>query len=794
MAPLESFPKVVDGISQLILKRSNLIKYFLTREMTENTTEVISELSDGIADLAFEIKDKTDSYWQNKDAYVEAEHCHSCKHNDNSSDVETQTTLPYYSVDELEIVNTVSSAFCHADLDIASAMATHSTLVENPTKMSRLLENPNTDSISERTSATSVNLIDLSSDIDNTNLDVPNVSSSDILHINSVANSTLSGNQTNENLHTMNEQVQINQDQTKIQENSSKTNSNEGTNEVHVFTLEDDIDRLKQLQGSDSDIHQVLLWLKTNSPPPKSKLRNKPKLLKYRNVYKYLVIRNDVLWRKYKEHGKVRLQAVVPTALVSEILSELHGSNMCGHYGVQKTVHKALQTYFWPLMYKDISQFCLSCESCQRDKNPVPGYRAPLKSIAITRPMQIVSADIVELGLTSSGNRYVLVVTDLFTKYTNMYPLQRQTAESVAECLFVNYIRQHSIPESILSDQGVQFESAITQSLCKKLGIRKLRTSTAHPQCDGQTERLNRTIRAQIVRNSLSLALVKEMNSDSYEWDQFIPQIEFAYNTTVHSTTGYSPFFMLHARHPRLPVHVMFGTQDTLETNTRNCNDLDTRVEQLCARYNHAANVVAARNKQAKNMQKRYYDRKVRFKEYDIGQLVYMTNPRAARSKLTSRWIGPYKVIQKFNDGLNYKVVDINRISDIPKVVHFNRLKPKYQMHQNNMQKFGTGMHTSSNHSTGSLRDKQVGDVDSRKRTNSRFRQRRFRSNRINSNVRARRLSSSSDDSSVIRDSIFTADRNLAPDRQSALSAASRLSPVRTRSGRVIKPPIRYSP
>ena len=129
----------------------------------------------------------------------------------------------------------------------------------------------------------------------------------------------------------------------------------------------------------------------------------------------------------------------------------------------------------------------------------------------VTRPLQIVAADKVELGTTSSGNRYVMVVTDFFTKYANMYPLEKQTAEAVAECLFVNFVCQHSIPECILSDQGVQFESEIVQSLCKKLRINKVCRSTGYPQCDGQTERMNRTIHAQLVRNSLSTALVRNL-------------------------------------------------------------------------------------------------------------------------------------------------------------------------------------------------------------------------------------------------------------------------------------------
>ena len=82
-------------------------------------------------------------------------------------------------------------------------------------------------------------------------------------------------------------------------------------------------------------------------------------------MYRHLVVSNDILWRKYKQGKSTVLQAVIPNVLVSEILPQLHGSTLSGHYGIQKTVQKALQSYFWPMMYRDISQFCQSCESCQ---------------------------------------------------------------------------------------------------------------------------------------------------------------------------------------------------------------------------------------------------------------------------------------------------------------------------------------------------------------------------------------------------------------------------------------------
>ncbi len=174
-------------------------------------------------------------------------------------------------------------------------------------------------------------------------------------------------------------------------------------------------------------ICKVMGWIKNNSRPGKSEVRGNPFLVKYRRVFKHLVIRDGILWRRYRITGhSTILQAVVPDALIPQILPQVHGSIHAGHYGVHKTLQKTLQLYFWPLMYRDVLEFCKSCLQCQRDRNPVPRFRAPLKSVIATRPFEIVAVDILELGLTSLGNRYVLVITDYFTKYVNMYPLKDQ--------------------------------------------------------------------------------------------------------------------------------------------------------------------------------------------------------------------------------------------------------------------------------------------------------------------------------------------------------------------------------
>ncbi len=573
----------------------------------------------------------------------------------------------------------------------------------------------------------------------------------------------------------------------KISENSDESHDDDQMESEEQFPLETDLSKLRQMQNNDSNIRQVKWWITKGSKPPRYKVRGNPILGKFWKVFDHLFVKDGVLWREYRQMGYPMIyQAVIPTSLVPHILSQLHGSELAGHYGIQKTVQKALQSYFWPLMYRDISQYCKRCVVCQKDNNPIPKRKAPLKPVRAERPFEMIAVDILELGLTSKGNRYLLVITDYYTKYVNMYPIPDQKAETVANCMFVNYIRQHSIPERIHSDQGVQFEAKVTQELCKKLGIEKSRTTPGHPEGDGQAERMMRTIRSQLVRNLT--------NSSVRDWDDMIPYLEFSYNTTVHTSTGFSPFYLVYGRQPRLPSEVMYGSYRAPEMGETRPQ---AQARQMCNRYNAAAKMVQRNTAEAKMNQKRNYDRHKRFIPYEIGSKVFITNPESARSKLTPRWKGPYQVLQSFNDDLNYQIVHLSEPSSKPKIVHYNRLKPMYETTGANSTKPETFVSLHTYKGPSQVSQPQFRRL--RKFSRPQINQRNFRQSQP---VRRRHVSESGHSPIHLPiHSPINPERNLLPaDRQSALCAArnivgagsqvnERQAGVRTRSGRLVKPP-----
>lgn len=130
-------------------------------------------------------------------------------------------------------------------------------------------------------------------------------------------------------------------------------------------------------------------------------------------------------------------------------------------------------------------------------------------------PFERIALDVVgPLPKSNSGNKYMLVVADYFTKWPKVIPMPNQQAETVAKALLTHVISRHGVPLEIYSDQGRNFGSKIYQDLMLLLGIRKTRTTPLHPQSDGMVEHLNRTL-----LQYLSM-FVSEHQRD---WDEWIP-------------------------------------------------------------------------------------------------------------------------------------------------------------------------------------------------------------------------------------------------------------------------------
>ena len=178
-----------------------------------------------------------------------------------------------------------------------------------------------------------------------------------------------------------------------------------------------------------------------------------------------------------------------------EIIRQIHGGDTGGHLGAKKTVHKMKEQYYWPGHWNYVKLFCKTCTACNTQKGTTARPCVPLQSVQAGYPMQLVAMDIVgPFPESESGSKYILVVSDYYTKWVEAYSIANQEASTIARTLVDEFFCRFSPPRQLHSDQGRQFESEVIAQICRLLGIVKSRTSPYHPQSDGQVERINRTL------------------------------------------------------------------------------------------------------------------------------------------------------------------------------------------------------------------------------------------------------------------------------------------------------------
>ena len=376
----------------------------------------------------------------------------------------------------------------------------------------------------------------------------------------------------------------------------------------------------------DSNLQLVKACLESGDEPPDDA---SPEVGFYLRDREYLSVKDSLILRQTDESKGP--QILVPTALREELIRLAHDIPLSSHFGVVRTLARLTPHYFWLNMKQDVRVYCRTCDACARVKRPNSGSKEGVGSIPVLgEPFSQWSADILgPLPETSSGNRYVLVCSDLFTKWVEVYCLRDQKAVTVANC-FVDLISRYGVPKSLLTDQGRNFESELCREICARLGIKKLRTTAAHAACNGQTERFNRT---------LCDSLTHYVSEKQDDWDRWVPVVVGAYRSSVHSSTRYSPFELVTGCEPRHPVvSEMTGGHVDLKSQT-----YDRYIRELQSKL---ASVRDDAVKQVASVQER--SRVESSSDLKVGDSVMLkvnVGKKGLSHKLSDRFKGPFVII-----------------------------------------------------------------------------------------------------------------------------------------------------
>ena len=295
-----------------------------------------------------------------------------------------------------------------------------------------------------------------------------------------------------------------------------------------------------------------------------------------------------------------------------------------GHQGRDRTVNLVRERFYWDTLYKDISDYVAQCPRCSRRKGT--SRPALLQPFFATQPLEIIHLDHLTLEPCRGQYESILVVTDHFTRYAQTYAVKNQTALTTAKVLWEQFLRHYGFPQKILTEQGPGFESQLFQELMNMARIEKLRTISYHPQTNGECERFNSTL-----MNMLG-TLTPDQKKD---WKSHLVTMCHAYNSTQHSVTGCSPYYLMFGRHPRLPIDYQLGiNRDNLAqpSKFRFVNKLNERLHEVYAK-------AEALTREEANRQKKLYDRKSKDVVLNPGDLLLVRIVKwTERHKIQDKW------------------------------------------------------------------------------------------------------------------------------------------------------------
>jgi len=281
-------------------------------------------------------------------------------------------------------------------------------------------------------------------------------------------------------------------------------------------------------------------------------------------------------------------------------------------------------------MAKDIEEHVRDCSTCLRATNkgiPPPPPLTPLPPPQ--GPNRRIHADLFgPLKSSERNNNYVVVVTDAFSKLARALAIPNKEATTVATAM-VGHMCWFGVPETVMTDQGLEWCNQLQRQIWDALGIRHDVTTPYHPQCNAGAEVFNKTM-----KHYLATAIIDSEKS-TLDWELYLGPLMFSYNTSINSSTKVSPFEATFGYDPRVPLWdgATYPGDEEIDNTT---------FAEYLARLRHAqlrARQIAHHNNT--KVRQEYKDKhdtanRVQLPSYQPGDAVYIRDmkPNAANPKL----------------------------------------------------------------------------------------------------------------------------------------------------------------
>ena len=388
----------------------------------------------------------------------------------------------------------------------------------------------------------------------------------------------------------------------------------------------------KREQKEDPILYQVVKHLRAPCETFKAalhKVLDKKATATYVKAKEQLLIKNSLLYWKTQQGqaDEIVFQFVVPQRHQGATLDGCHRE--AAHQGQRHSTTLMQECFWWPGMTRDLRNSNKKCGHCRKYEVAPPV--APMKLLACSGPGELLHVDFTSIEETVPLKedpviRNMLVLQDHFPKYVVAYVVKDQTACTATETLRNGYFGLFGAPAYLVSDQGKAFTGHVITHLCELYGVQKLRTSPYHAQTNGQVECMNQTI----------IRIIGKLEEDRKAcWSKHLPELLLAYNATGFAVTGYSPYYLLFGRRPRIPVDYLFPTLRDSPHQTK----MEVSVAAMQKRLKEAFTVARCLTSEEVARQCRYYDRKVGAVALQPGDVVIVcTDGFVGKRKVKDRW------------------------------------------------------------------------------------------------------------------------------------------------------------
>uniref|UniRef100_A0A2N9HJD1 Uncharacterized protein n=1 Tax=Fagus sylvatica TaxID=28930 RepID=A0A2N9HJD1_FAGSY len=373
----------------------------------------------------------------------------------------------------------------------------------------------------------------------------------------------------------------------------------------------------------------------------------------------------------YKRSFSLPYLRCLDKAEADYVMREVH-EGICGnHSGARSLVHKLVRAgYYWPTMQKDAVSYVRACDKCQRFGNLI--HSPPETLTPMTAPWPFAQWGLDIMGPLPVGRRqlkFLVVGIDYFTKWVEAEPLATITEKNIRGFVWKAIICRFGIPRAFISDNGRQFDNSPFREFCEELGIHNHYSSPGHPQANGQVEVTNRSL----------LKMIKtRLEGAKGLWPEELPNILWAYRTTARTPTGETPFRLTYGTEAVIPVEVGLTTW---RTNNYDEESNDAQLRSNLDLVDEIRDQAEARTRVYQQRMARYYDRRVKHREFKIGDLVLrkvtLATKDPTQGKLGPTWEGPYRVV-KFHRRGTYHLEKLDGDA-LPHPWNAEHLKKYYQ-------------------------------------------------------------------------------------------------------------------